>query len=319
VARGQSYTKILQITFSEPGYTGPVTSAEASFFDKNGLNLRSSTIPVNGVITNGKGRLTQSLRIPADLIEQAIARKSNPFFYRRVFTALTSGDADVTIWIASEAAADFSVRRLELYFPNRRGQTTVPQYTEDLKAYAEISFTGSGLLEGRWEVDRRTIKTVKQYLTFGDVVILESPKAPILPTFNTGTHVVRFVIEKPTLSFPLPAIIYFVTPLEYPVKAPLVLLKPDSGVELPLMPFELAWHRSEKAEFYLIEFIEEGRVVFSAMTRESLYLLARSIIDHYFVPGRSYEWRVKGFDRQGHMVMESEGRSLRFVGSNSVE
>ena len=317
VARGQAYSKNLQYSFYEIDYSGPVSSVEGVFVDKNGATLRRSGTALSSVITSNVGRAAETLQIPSDVIEQAVSRRSNPFFFRRVFSTEasngsgTDGIATVTFRIASEAAADFSVRRLELYFPNRRGVTTVQQYTEDLKAYAEVRFTGTGLLEGYWEVDGRTISTVKQYLTFGKVAILESPKAPILPTFSAGTHVVRFVIEKPAVLFNLPAIVYFVSPSGTPLERRLVVTKPEPGAGLPLASFELAWDRSEKAKFYVVEFSEDGRVIFSAMTPEPGYRVAQVVIDHYFTAGRSYQWRVRGFDDEGREIMESEERTLR--------
>jgi hypothetical protein len=253
------------------------------------------------------------------VLEKAAAFKSNPFVFQRTFNIISptgpigSGTSQLEIRVATEAAGGFSIRRMELYFPNRRAEMTIPQYVEDLKAYAEIRFNGSGLLEGRWEVDGRTIETVKQYLTFGGLTILESPKAPILPTFETGTHMVKFVIQKPVVDFPLPAIVYFVVPRSYPEKRPLVLLKPEAGAQLPFGPLDLTWGPQEGAGFYLLEFSEEGRVIFSAMTKTPSYTLNQAIMDHYFLPGRPYEWRVKGFDDRGRNVMESEGRSLSFV------
>ena len=316
LAPGQSYAQTFLYTLSNPTLDNLVESPNGVFQGRGGVILGTVNTFLSIDIVGSTGRLTETVPIPASIIERALETQSNPFTYSRTF--FEDGEPTFTLQIpvriASEAAADFSIRRLELYFPNRRGSTTVQQYTEEIKAYAEILFTGTGLLEGRWEVNGRTIKIVKQYLTFGSVKVLESPKAPILPTFNTGSNVVRFVIEKPTVVFNLPSIIYYVTPHEYPIQKRLGLIKPEPDAQLPSTSFELAWDRSKKALFYLVEFSEEGGVIFSAITPDPNYRVAQTLIDHYFSAGRSYQWRVKGFDGDGKEIVESGERTLRFAG-----
>lgn len=96
--------------------------------------------------------------------------------------------------VAAQSVANLSIKRIELYFENRRADTTVMKDYPNLKAFADITFIGSGLFQGYWQVDSRILSYVNQHLTFGGSVTIQTPKIPPLPTKEMGFA--RKVAEK---------------------------------------------------------------------------------------------------------------------------
>ena len=118
------------------------------------------------------------------------------------------------LFSTSGHTADLKIKRINIYFSNNRPEITVKR-NYPLKAYAEIGYTGVGLLEGYWEVDEEFLSNVKKTISSGDRLIIESPAIPRVPTFVSGTHKVRFVIANPSLAIKFPFAIYFVTTDEW--------------------------------------------------------------------------------------------------------
>ena len=118
--------------------------------------------------------------------------------------ALASINASVSIY-------DLLIDRVELTFPDGRGEASVEK-DEELKLLATIRYSGTGVLRGRWEVDGVPVGVFNQPLITGmngGSITVESPP---LPTFDVGSHDVRLVITYPAPSFDLPILRYFVFP-----------------------------------------------------------------------------------------------------------
>ena len=113
------------------------------------------------------------------------------------------------------AQAAFTLTRIELTFQNGRGDITVPLRYPDLRAYAILRFSGSGILEATWKVDGRILSTIAEPTVFGETLILATPKTPPLPTFEPGLHRVTLDVAAPKPAFTIPEITYFVTAEEY--------------------------------------------------------------------------------------------------------
>ncbi len=114
------------------------------------------------------------------------------------------------LFSTSGDAADLKINRITIYFSNDRPDITVKR-NYPLKVYAEIGYTGVGLLEGHWEVDEEFLTNVTKTISSGDRLIIESPEIPHVPTFVSGTHKIRFVVTNPSQIIPFPYAIYFVT------------------------------------------------------------------------------------------------------------
>jgi hypothetical protein len=209
----------------------------------------------------------------------------------------------------------FSIQRMELFFTNnRRGETTVRRNEAGLRAAASILYSGSGLLQGRWEIDGRVIGRVFQHLTFGGALTLEMPAGITLPTFDPGSHTVQLIIENPTVAFRMPVLVYFVTPDEAP--GPIRLMLPRADDVIPYGPARFEWEGSSAASIYLVRFLKrpENAQIFSAYTAYPYYPLKETALRLFFASGGSYLWEVLALDDKGNPVAVSKQAGFAFRG-----
>jgi hypothetical protein len=192
------------------------------------------------------------------------------------------------------------IKRVELYFENNRPEITVAGDAQKLKAFAKITFQSAGLLEGHWEVDGRIISRVSEHLSTGNTVILETPDIPGLPTFDAGTHVVKFVITSSLARvFPLPSILYFVSVKDNATSPqPIELRAPNDKSSLAYIVPTFNWERFTAKTTYIIEFYKDQKSppIFSACTMDTSYVVPQAVFWNLFPPGEQYYWRVKGSD-----------------------
>jgi hypothetical protein len=318
IARGQASIVTLQYVFSNvnfsvatPVTSGVLTSTNGTFFTRDRV-LGTNPVTLVANIRSGSGTAAESVVIPVAIVERALSSGTATFFYRRSFpTPIGVETATVQIRITSEAAASFNVKRIELYFDNRRAETTVPRYFPNLRAYADIRYTGSGLLEGYWEADGRIISRVYQMLTFGGITTLQSPDIPPLPTFDPGSHIVRFVATNQDTGLPIPALVYFVTTDDYRARFAIGTQIPRDASTIERASARFAWE-SDGASLFLVQYYEdpESKPVFSAYTREAFYLLPQPVFKDIFAPGEKYYWKVTGYNDKNNVIGESATRSF---------
>ena len=210
-------------------------------------------------------------------------------------------------------AGVFKVTRLQVYFANQRAETVVEKNSPSLKAYADLSIEGTGLLQGFWEVNGRVMANVTRHIaTERSTITLETPDLPGIPTFESGPHRLRFVLTSPALTAILPEAIYFVAgrsvkPLAMKTTGP----APDSVV--PYGPTIFRWAASEGSSAYLITFFStEEKPVFSAYTRDLDYKLSKVILENTFVPGQEYFWKVVSFGEGQNRLGASDMNKFKF-------
>ncbi len=207
-------------------------------------------------------------------------------------------------------STSLEITRVELYFENHRAEITTERNVQKLKAYALIRSTGSGLLQGYWKVDNQILSQVSQHVTAGQTVILETPEVSPLPTFNPGTNLVRFEIISPPSTIPLPTALYFVTPSEHPAAAIKIdqQTPADNSIN-DYRPLNFTWKALSDTTIYLIEFYdrEKGAApIFSAYTRKAAYTLDDLCLSKICETGKTYYWKVKGFDNHKVTIGESD-------------
>jgi hypothetical protein len=237
--------------------------------------------------------------------------------------SLKKGTALLVLVLAAVAAsftlapagygADFGIDRIGLYFGNNRAESTTVEDTGGYGAYADIRFTGSGLLQGYWEVDGRTLSPVSRHLVSGGTVTVRTPESPGLPTFDPGTHTVRFVVMSPTVAMPLPTILYFVVPRSAAYRSlPLKTLAPADGAVVRYSRPLLSWEKGKGSTLYLVVFYggRESRPLFSAYTREESYTLPEEVLGPVFAAGKKYYWKVIGFDARNSVVTSTGLKSF---------
>ncbi len=315
IQRRSSANQLLTYMVTSNGpMSGQLQSTQGVFLagdQELGVIATPITIPLNGMTAMA----TESLVIPVAVTRRAEEAGYSRMTYQRLFSdgSLTLRTS-VEIFLATGATADFRITRLQLSFDNGRAETTVRRNQPGLKLMADIRFSGSGLLQGYWEVDGRILAQVNQHLVFGTSVTLSTPQAPALPTFVEGSHRVRLVITNPAIDFTLPEAIYFVTSEESMAGIlPLRLLEPQHLAQVAYAPIDFSWEGATRVVRYLIEISErEGASpMASAYTKKPGYLLPGSILQGSLTPGKSYFWKVKGFDQEGNQVAESP--SFRFT------
>jgi hypothetical protein len=326
IPRGLQTTE--SITYNITDNSGSVctqaTSTSGQFISgANILGTLSTTISATLIGTpSPSGTITETLVIPIRVIKKAEQIGVNRFQYRRSFafsncqqTPPPSETINIQITVTTEAGAEFRITRLQLYFENRRAEITIKKNQPSLRAYADIRFTGSGLLQGYWEVDGRRLTNVYRHLLYGRSVTIETPDIPPLPTFETGTHRVKFVITAPSQSIPFPEAIYFVTAEEFEEILPINLIFPQDKSDVEYSTITFSWEGKDRAVTYLIEFLErkDEKPIFSAFTRNSEYSLPLIVLKNIFAPRKTYLWRVKGFDTDNNKTAESSLYKFTFV------
>lgn len=318
VAQGQAGTITLQYQFTNvldlvgSPLTGVITSTNGTFLTTDAV-LGTNPVPMPVNITGGRGMASEVLVVPVGVIERALRNGTKNFWYRRIFASAAGETAMVQMSITSESAASFNIKRIELYFDNRRAEVTVPKYFPKLKAYADIRYTGSGLLEGYWEVDGRIVSRVHQMLTFGAMITLPTPDVPDLPTFAPGTHILRFVTTNQAAGLPTPALIYFVTTEEYMAKKMELAVKaPQDGSAIERSAALFQWGSFKGASLFLIQYYEdvESKPVFSAYTKKTSYVLPKQVFTNIFSSGKKYYWKVTGYNEKDNITGESAVKSF---------
>jgi hypothetical protein len=312
ITRGQASTVTIQYQFTvvSRAATEIITSTSGFFLIPDAV-IGTNPVPMTVSVRGTNAVASETVVIPVGIIERALNSGYTSFIYRRTFS---NGDtAEVRITIASAAAASFAVQRIELYFENRRAESTIPQHSRQLKAFADIRYAGTGLLEGYWEVDGRVLSRVHQHLAAGGLITLQTPDPPGLPTFDPGTHIVRFVVTNQPEGLPIPAIVYFVVPDESGAEPQEIELEtPADGFPVSRATAAFAWKTLAGAALFLVEFYEdtESDPVFSAYTRAPLYLLPERASRELFAPEANYRWKVSGFDGRNRLIAESTSRSF---------
>jgi len=318
VPRTMQGSRTLTVTFTVTMGYAVVASNRGAFVSGN-TELGSVNRALNPGMTQvapatWRGRVSESITIPASIIRRAKALRINKFKYIRNFTGGGGPDPGiVTIHITTRGAADFDVSAVRLYFDNQRAEKTVQHKTPGLQAFADLFIVGSGHLQAYWEVDGRVLTPrINRYVHSGKKVTLTSPGKPGLPTFLGGTHEVRLVIVSPDHGLELPRALYYVTAVPTDNQTQILLTTPRSGMPLDWAPIPFAWIEEPSLATYLIEFIEVGQEdpVFSAYVKEGAYTLPQTVLNHYFSPRRTYRWRIRGFDAGNNPAGASDGREF---------
>jgi len=264
-----------------------------------------------------RGSVSEQVIIPETVIQRAETLGVSRFQYRRQFTAPDGAVVETTtlqIAVTTAGGGALQITSIRLYFDNDLGNITIKRNATNLAVRADLQYTGAGLLRAYWLVDGRILSYVNQYLSSGGRLTLRTPEVPGLPTFREGSHTVRLVIQQPDQDIPFPKAIYYVATDRAPAMIPINLAEPGRTAVMPYKPFRLAWNPAAGAVTYLVEFFlkEEDRPVFSAYVAERPdYLLPEPALRHYFVPGKTYDWQVKGFDKDHNLIGESTRREFR--------
>ncbi len=247
------------------------------------------------------------------------------------------------IRIVGSGGAGLALGRQTLYFDDGSERRVIDQ-DKRLRALTRISYSGSGLLKGVWELADptstsgqplfRAIKNVRRFIATGGEVILHSPP---LKTDRPGRYLVRFRIQEP-VPFDQLSIEYFVgrKPIsEPPVK--LALDEPGDGA-IWVKDQRFRWRPDPAAVAYRLEIFEKGVAdpvrppaedlagqkdvkspselkgapVSGALVPASDTSLALSgMSEAHLRRGYAYWWRVLAIGRDGKVISQSPVREIR--------
>jgi hypothetical protein len=288
--------------------------------------------------------LVEPLTIPVSVVNQAMSMGLSTFSYQRTFSpAGRAGTQCVTIHPASAGSASFNISREALSFDNG-APVRVLERKQPLRANAELTFNGSGMMEGQWEVANpvstagqpifRPLALARQSLVGSETKTVTSPA---LPTDIAGLYLVRLRITDPATAFETPVIRYFVTDPQTPAVRPPVpmgLVTPPNQVLLT-GDTAFAWDVIPGARAYQLEIYAKprtagdslpdlggssstalvlpptppvaGMMVAGARTRTTLSEAARARL----ISGQNYLWRVLAIGNDGSVIGESSVREVR--------
>lgn len=287
--------------------------SEAGYFYANGELIYENNKTLNAVVQNGNGFVSENISVPFKIVERVISKNLNYFIYKRIFRYENfEVEGILNLFITTEGSSNFMIRRAELFFEDGRVEATVPRNFDKLKSYALISFVGSGILDGYWEVDGRIIGRVYEILNYGDNKKIETPPIPQLPTFEPGIHKLSFVILSPKIEISTVSIFYFVNTEEESIAVIKILRPEKEKVDPSGILFE--WENLRGVQFYLIEFYEEGKKepIFSAYTKENFYKLKEEILKTYFINEDEYYFKIFGFDEKEKKIGMSNLQKIMF-------
>lgn len=168
------------------------------------------TVTLAGAISPAGSSYSETLTIPAATVSNWLNAGVRTVVIRRGFFASTAPrfveTADVRLQIARSGLRAtrelglFAIQRMQLSFTNQTNLTVVEPNTE-LMAYLDVNYSGSGVLEGAWQVAEpgstdglpqyRTLRQIKQTLSAAQHTRLPSPQ---LPTEKSGKYLLRFCL-----------------------------------------------------------------------------------------------------------------------------
>jgi hypothetical protein len=311
---------------------GPVTviSTSGEFRPAIGSPVLLGTVPTTlSRRVNPPASITfsETVLVPESVIYQARKLGNSSLVYQRTFTDGISPDTGgIRLDITGSSGAEFSINRISLRFDDDSPVRLIPQ-KEKFRAYADITFSGSGLIKAVWEIADpsstsgrpvyRTLRIVRQQLIDSRRVALPSPE---LPTNMIGIHLVRLRITDPETAFDTPNIRYFVSnkkPDTPEPPAPVGLLAPTPGAQLtPETSF--GWQAMSGARAYQLElYAKQGTSVSSqpvtgmlVPSKQQETPLSPMALKH-LEPELIYLWRVIAIGENGATIGISTLREIR--------
>lgn len=292
--------------------------------------------PANVPLPVPPALFTEVVQIPQSVIFRAQSKSSSRFTYRREFTDSTATNSPFTVSavfdIGGSASGALNISRIALKF-NDLSVTRISGREEQLYATAEISYTGTGLLNAVWEVAPVSnssqspvffpLTTIRQYLSSGGLAVLQSP---LLPTINDGLYFVRLRVGRE--SIPTNQIQYQVQgylsgePSEPPKN--LLISNPPAQSRLSA-DTEFEWVIVPGARAYQLELYRyaenipgvstseiqteqpvTGVLVPGSQEKVKLSVLTRNHLSF----GVTYHWRVIAIGESGAVVAVSTARAI---------
>ncbi len=216
IARSTSIPVNWSVTTNSAGSV-TLTSSQGVFRTIGGTVLGTVSQPLSRTVSGPTtATIQEAVLVPADIVVRASREGNDRILYQRSFTDGVPATGQISLNIVTSGAASFGISALTLNFGEDRA-LYIAKRGEELVAQSEISFTGTGLLKGAWEIAGpqpnpnkpawRTLATVNIALTGVESAALKSPP---LPTDVSGVFLVRLRLDSPPMGTALPVIRYSV-------------------------------------------------------------------------------------------------------------
>lgn len=254
---------------------------------------------------------------------------------------------NVTIYFTSALGATFGISRVALSFDDG-SPVRIAQVHDKMHARAELTVTGTGLLQATWEVASppstqgepffMPLAQVQQHLSAGETQVLQSP---LLPASLPGLYLLRLRISNPLTPFEAPIIRYFIgegRPGHGLPPVPITLLKP-ANLALLAADTQFVWTSVKDARIYQLEIYtapkhdlpalpamggtEQGPSaadITTAMSQQPLtgvlipardtHTALSAMVRQHLSPGQTYYWRLLAIDDSGEIIGRSPVREL---------
>jgi hypothetical protein len=318
------------------------------------LILCTVNTTVSGVATGPIGMtataiITEAVKVPQDISVRAMRAGATSFSYSRQFSdGTTASILSVNIQTGGSGSAGFGISRMALTFDDGAVVRVVPKKNR-LSAAATVSYQGSGLMTGYWEVADpsstsgspifRQLKPVSRGLGGAGRTKVSSPE---LPTSALGLYMVRLRLTAPLPGFEPPVLYYYVgeaKPGTPPAFMPMTVMNPPNRAYIDsTTPF--SWQPVKGARAYKIEIFaspetssnnlpemggdpiaEDPQLIRGALSRPPMAGMlvtgkqTRTVLSAStrakLLPQHSYFWRIQAIGTDGSTVGEAQVRELR--------
>ncbi|GAB4394554.1 MAG: hypothetical protein Tsb0032_20780 [Kiloniellaceae bacterium] len=349
-----SITWRVQRKVMEPPLPGSIASPSLRFVIA-GEVLQELSLPirqdVSGLQMNDTLQFRETIRIPESVLYHA-QKVGGYLEVQRIFVDsadATSQEGGLMVSLSGGVATELAVQRLELAFADGARSRVVPEGTE-LRATAEVSTSGVGLLRVQWEVAGpaasvgtpvfRPLALVRQGIGGAGRSLITSPP---LPASATGTHHLRLRVLEEEGSYHTPTLQYYVTPKgglhTAGSERDILSSGPQAGAILTAGT-RFSWAALAGTEAYQLAFYavpagpaepldpaRESLATAGQMTAEALPHAAEvvagvvirgdqtsTLLDAgtlaHFESGRRYFWRVIALDGKGTIIGASATREI---------
>jgi len=357
IAVGQ--TSSFTVTWVVSSDAGPFVRSDFGSFGTSDLSLGRVNTVLNKAVSSRTGAVAsfssgvsfvESILVPSSVAVAAQHYGLSTISYSRDFVD-GSGipvTGSVSIDFTSALGAAFGISREALSFDDD-SPVRIVQLNDKLNARAELTLTGTGLLQAAWEVASppstqgepffQPLSQVQQHLTAGISQTLQSPSLPVtLP----GLYLVRLRVINPATAFEAPVIRYFVgegRPGHGLPPTPVSLIRPANRTLLA-EDTQFTWQAVRDARIYQLEIystakrqppilsdislvtqgptasevnaaLQQRPVTGVLISDKDTHTILSGAVRTHLLPGQEYYWRLLAIDADGVIIGQSPVRELR--------
>ncbi len=270
-----------------------------------------------------QGAVNETFTLSPATVAQALRQHAGTLLLSRTFGVPPFGaTATAIISLSGSGGGPLTLSRVSLHFEDR-SLVRVLRAGDSTVAIAEINYTGSGVLNGLWEVATPPstqgqpvfvpLASASANLAAGGLTEVTSPP---LPTPATGNYYVRFRVRTPEVPFEGLVLRYAVEDAD-PAALPIEVLNPVEHATLHA-DTRFEWRPTPGAVAYRLEFYtgdaapgadrpSSGQWVPAAQRDALLSTLAQSHLD----ASSLYRWRIIALDADSNVVGRSALYEIR--------